>query len=95
MKINFEKDLIQTIQTRILRLLDKKHGQWNGTMTELNVALTSGINRATLPNWPGSPSILRQAVNRALPALRRQGVKANFERSYERIINLSQHQNNQ
>ena len=75
------RELTQNIQTRILTLLTRKNGSWNGTMTELNRAITTGLRRNTPTNWPKSPSVLRRVVNAVVPALRRAGVSVEFTRS--------------
>jgi hypothetical protein len=81
-RMNVDRDLSQNIQTRILTLLDRRDsGTWNGTMTELNRAITSGLRRATPTNWPKTPSVLRRVVNSVIPSLRRSGVRVQFGRT--------------
>jgi hypothetical protein len=80
-RINVDRDLVQNIQTRIQTLLTRRNGSWNGTMTELNQAITSGLRRATPMNWPKTPSVLRRVVNSVVPALRRSGVRVQFGRT--------------
>jgi hypothetical protein len=85
--------LAKEVQTRILALLTRKNGTWNGSMTELNQAITTGIRRAVPTTWPGSPSILRRIVNKALYSLRKAGVKVQFGRTPDhmrkRFVNFS------
>ena len=80
-RINVDSDLSQNIQTRIITLLTRRHGNWNGTMTELNYAITSGLRRATPSNWPKTPSVLRRVINSVVPSLRRSGVRVQFGRT--------------
>lgn len=80
-KMNVDRELSQGVQTRIISLLTKKNGAWNGTMTELNAAITSGLRRATPTNWPKTPSVLRRVVNSVIPSLRRSGVSVQFGRT--------------
>lgn len=80
-KINVDRELNQNIQTRILTLLNRKNGHWNGTMTELNTAITAGLRRATPSNWPKTPSVLRRVINGVVYSLRRSGVRVQFGRT--------------
>jgi len=80
-KMNVDRELSQNIQTRITTLLNRKRGSWNGTMTELNHAITLGIRRATPTNWPKTPSVLRRVINSVVPSLRRSGVSVQFGRT--------------
>lgn len=80
-KMNIDRDLFTTVQTRILSLLDRRNGQWNGTMTELNYAITSGLRRAVPANWPKTPSVLRRVINTVVPSLRKSGVSVQFGRT--------------
>lgn len=80
-KMNVDSDLKQTVQTRIMSLLNRKNGSWLGTMTELNAAITAGLRRATPENWPKTPSVLRRVVNSVVPLLRRSGVNVEFGRT--------------
>jgi hypothetical protein len=93
-KFNVDRDLMTNVQSRILTLLDRKNGSWNGSMTELNQAITSGLRRATPTNWPKSPSVLRRVVDRVVPSLRKEGVKVQFSRETDhfrkRVVSFSQ-----
>jgi hypothetical protein len=80
-RINIDRDLVQNITTRIQTLLNRRNGSWNGTMTELNQAITSGLRRATPTNWPKTPSVLRRVINSVVPGLRRSGVRVQFGRT--------------
>lgn len=80
-RMNVDRELVQNIQTRITTLLTRKNGSWNGTMTELNHAITSGLRRATPTNWPKTPSVLRRVVNSVVPSLRKSGVRVQFGRT--------------
>lgn len=80
-RMNVDRELVQNVQTRIITLLGRKDGSWNGTMTELNQAITTGIRRATPMNWPKTPSVLRRVVNSVIPSLKRAGVRVQFGRS--------------
>lgn len=79
-RMNVDRDLVETIQGRILSLLERKNGSWNGTMTELNRAITSGMRRAVPGNWPKTPSVLRRVINVMVGSLRRSGVRVQFNR---------------
>lgn len=89
-----DQELSQNIQTRIFALLDRKHGSWNGTMTELNRAMTTVVRRAVPSNWPKTPAVLRRVVNTIVPALRRSGVSVEFGRTTDhsrtRYVNFEQ-----
>lgn len=80
-KIYVDRELSQNIQTRITTLLTRRNGSWNGTMTELNHAITQGLRRATPNNWPKTPSVLRRVINGVIPSLRRSGVRVQFGRT--------------
>jgi hypothetical protein len=80
MKINIDRDTVLDVQTRILTLLDRKNGEWAGSMTELSTALTSGIRRSTPNYWPTNPSTVRRVLNTVAPTLRRSGVRVVFGR---------------
>lgn len=80
--VKVDRTLVQAIQERVITLLDRKNGEWTGTMTQLNAAITSGIRRVAVPaNWPSTPSVLRRVVNRVVPSLRRAGVRVQFSRT--------------
>lgn len=93
-KMNVDRNLVETIQTRIVTLLGKKNGSWNGTMTELNRAITSGLRRAETLNWPKTPSVLRRVINTVVPSLRKSGVSVQFGRTSDhtrtRFVSFSQ-----
>lgn len=77
-----DRELVQNVQQRIITLLSRtRNGLWNGTMTELNRAITTGLRRAMPTNWPKSPSILRRVINVVVPSLRRTGVSVHFGRT--------------
>lgn len=79
------KFLASVIQERITSLVAKKGGVWEGSMSELNVALRS-VNRTKTPtNWPTSPSVMRKVVNNVIYSLRRSGVKVNFSRTTDHM----------
>lgn len=80
-KMNIDRELIQQVHTRISTLLTRRNGSWNGTMTELNRAITSGLRRATPTNWPKTPSVLRRVVNAVVPSLRKSGIRVQFGRT--------------
>lgn len=75
---NTNRQLTETIQQRIASLLGRRNGNWTGTMTELNAAITG---RSTPSFWPKSPSMLRRAVNSVVPSLRRAGIRVQFGRT--------------
>lgn len=76
-----DRELVQNVQTRIITLLTRRNGSWNGTMTDLNRAITTGLRRATPNNWPKTPSVLRRVVNSVVPSLRKAGVSVQFGRT--------------
>lgn len=80
-RFSVDQTLVQGIKSRILMLLSRKDGTWNGTMTELNRAITAGLRRSTPNNWPKSPSVLRRVVNVVVPSLRAAGVSVQFGRT--------------
>lgn len=84
-----------SIKERILTLLDRKNGNWNGSMTELNRAITAGLRRSTTTDWPKSPSMLRRVVNTVVPSLRAAGVSVQFGRttdhSRSRFVSFTKH----
>lgn len=80
-KINVDRALVQTVQERVITLLDRRNGQWTGTMTALGTAITTGIRRAAPSNWPQSPSFLRRVLNVAVPSIRKAGVSVKFGRT--------------
>lgn len=88
-----DRELAATIQSRIITLLGRKNGSWNGTMTDLNRAITTGIRRAVPAAWPSTPSVLRRVINGVIPALRRAGVSVSFTRTSDhmrtRVVSLT------
>jgi len=72
-------ELRNTVKDRILSLLNRKNGEWVGTMTQLDTAITS--RRSVPENWPGSASALRRVVDAVVPSLRKAGVSVRFERT--------------
>lgn len=94
-RIYVDAELSQNIQSRILTLLGRRHGNWSGTMTQLNHAITAGLRRATPNNWPKTPSVLRRVINSVVPSLRRSGVRVQFGRTtdHERTRFVSFEQN--
>jgi hypothetical protein len=93
-KIAISKNLMTDIQTRILALLGKKNGSWNGSMSELNTAITTSLRRGESENWPSSPSVMRRAINTITPMLRRAGISVKFGRETDhfrkRYVNFVQ-----
>lgn len=75
-----DKTLASTIRQRIVSLVDRKGGMWEGSMTELDKALRSVSKQKTPTNWPGSPSVMRKVVNTVVHSLRREGVSVAFGR---------------
>jgi hypothetical protein len=84
-RMNVAPELRQSIQTRIITLLDRRNGIWNGTMTQLNTAITTGLRRATPAGWPQTPSVLRRVVNVVIPSLRKSGVRVQFTRTTDHM----------
>lgn len=83
--INIDSNMRDFIQGRIAKILARKNGTWNGTMTELNAAITTGAKRSTPSNWPKSPAFLRRVVNNMVYTLRRSGIKTKFGRTTDRM----------
>lgn len=77
--ITTNPEVVQTVRSRVLTLLNRRNGAWRGTMTELLEAITQG--RQVPSVWPGSPSSLRRVVNRVMPAIRRAGFRVQFVRT--------------
>jgi hypothetical protein len=80
------------IQNRIVSLLDRRGGQWVGSMTELGRALR-GVSRSGSNVIPTSPSVLRKVVNTVVHSLRRNGVRVEFGRETDsmrkRFVNFA------
>lgn len=72
-------EVVQTVRARVLSLLQRRNGNWRGTMTELLDAITQGRQMPQV--WPGSASSLRRVVNRVVPAIRREGYRVQFIRT--------------
>jgi hypothetical protein len=83
--VNVTPAFIQDFQTRITTLLNRRNGVWNGTMSQLNQAITTGIRRAAPASWPTTPSVLRRVVNTVLPRLRNAGISVRFGRANDRV----------
>ncbi len=84
------KEVVSTVQTRVLSLLQRRNGTWQGTMTAL---LTAISGRSTPEMFPGSASSLRRVVNQVVPALRREGYRVLFTRTSDhertRVVSFS------
>lgn len=78
-------EVIRDLQTRIQKLVSRKNGEWIDTMTQLNYALTRGIQMGKGANWPSSPSVMRRAVNTVVSRLRNQGISTHFSRRTDRV----------
>jgi hypothetical protein len=94
MKSYRNTEVINIVRDRIIALVERK-GVWEGSMTELNSAITTGSRKtANVENWPGSPSILRRVVNRVAPQLRKAGLKVAFSRETDhfrkRVVSFTQ-----
>lgn len=73
------KKVAKAVRTRVLSLLERRrNGKWQGTMTDLLLAITGS---ETPEVWPGSPSSLRRIVDRVAPSIRRAGFKVEFSRT--------------
>jgi len=77
-KVLTNPEVVQTVRTRVLSLLQRRKGRWQGTMTDLLVAISG---RQVPAIWPGSASALRRVVNKVVPAIRREGYKVQFTRT--------------
>lgn len=84
------KEVVSTVRTRVLSLLQRRNGNWRGTMTDLLSAITG---RTAPEMWPGSASSLRRVVNKVVPAIRREGYKVSFTRTPDhdrkRVVSFS------
>lgn len=82
--------LVQNVRSRIVSLVNRRNGVWEGTMSDLMSALTG---RSVPKLFPASPAALRRAINLQLSALRREGVKAEFSRTTDhartRMVSLT------
>lgn len=80
---NRENDQISdSILTGVLTLLNRRtSGTWVGTMSELDNSLVRVLGKKVPQNWPGSPSALRLALNKAVNRLRVRKVAVRFGRS--------------
>lgn len=85
------KEVVSTVRTRVLSLLQRRNGNWRGTMTDLLSAITTG--RSVPEIWPGSASSLRRVVNKIVPSIRREGYRVMFTRTPDhdrkRVVNFS------
>jgi hypothetical protein len=85
-RINVQPEVRTAIEARIISLLGRtRTGAWEGTMTDLNTAITAVSKRATPANWPATPSVLRRVVNVVIPSLRRSGVRVQFTRTTDHM----------
>lgn len=80
--VKIDKEFGENVRQRILSLLNRKDGEWVGTMTELGRAITG---RSVPRNWPTNPSILRRVINTVAYGLRREGVRVKFERATDHM----------
>src|SRR5271157_920805 len=85
------KTVIETVKTRVLSLLNRRRGTWQGTMTDLLNAINQ--NRTIPEVWVGSPSSLRRVVDQVLPSIRREGYTVHFTRTPDqarrRVVSLT------
>ncbi len=72
------KEVITTVRSRVLNLLQRRNGSWQGTMSDLLDAISSGRRPEV---WPGSASSLRRVVDQVVPSIRRQGYRVQFTRT--------------
>lgn len=79
--IKSDTELLNTVQARIVSLLSKRNGHWSGSMTDLDHAITSGLNKQATSNWPTTPSVLRRVVNTVVNRLRSRGISVKFRRT--------------
>jgi len=84
------KEVVSTVRSRVLSLLQRRNGNWRGTMTDLLSAITG---RTAPAMWPGSASSLRRVVNKVVPAIRREGYRVLFTRTPDhdrkRVVSFS------
>ena len=80
---NRENDQISdSILAGVLALLNRRSsGEWVGTMSELDNSLTRVLGKRVPRNWPGSPSALRVALNKAVNRLRVKKIAVKFGRT--------------
>lgn len=80
---NRENDQISdSILAGVLALLNRRSsGEWVGTMSELDNSLTRVLGKRVPRNWPGSPSALRVALNKAVNRLRVRKIAVKFGRT--------------
>jgi hypothetical protein len=83
--INVDRALAQDLQSRIITLVGRKNGAWQGTMTELALAITTGLRRAVPAGFPTSPSVLRRVLNTVVRPLARAGVNVSFGRTTDHM----------
>ncbi len=72
------KEVTETVSSRVISMLDRRANGWQGTMTDLLTAITL---RTRPEVFPSSASTLRRVVNQALPAIRRAGYRVSFSRT--------------
>lgn len=81
-KMNISKEFNQEIQNRIRKVLSRNQGVWVGTMSELNIAITTGIRKSEYNSfWPKTPSVMRRVINTMIPSLSHSGVRTTFGRT--------------
>jgi hypothetical protein len=84
------KEVVSTVRERVLSLLNRRNGTWQGTMSDL---LTAIAGRSTPEVWPGSASSLRRVVNKVVPSIRREGYRVSFTRTSDhdrkRVVSFS------
>lgn len=79
--ITSNKEVINSVFTRVISLLERRKGTWEGTMSDL----LTGISGRRAPEvFPGSASSLRRIVNKMVPAIRREGYRVEFLRTSDR-----------
>lgn len=75
---NNEKMISDAIFHGVKMIMKRRSTPLTTTMTQLDRTLKSKINVPS--NWPGSPSALRVALNKALNRIRNSGVRVSFSR---------------
>lgn len=72
-------DVDTAVLDGVVRLVSRA-GNWNGSMTDLEIALRK-IVRRSVAGWPHNPRGMRASLDRVVNKLRRLGVKARFGRT--------------
>lgn len=72
-------DIDAAVLDGVVRLVART-GSWNGSMTDLEVALRK-IVRRSVSGWPQNPRGMRASLDRVVTRLRRLGVKSRFGRT--------------